>query len=246
MRYRLGNRAWRVVGATALIFAAAGVAYAAIPGGNGVINGCYAKQSGDLRVIDAEAAKTCLSSELPISWSQKGPAGPQGLKGDRGDPGAQGADGPPGARGEKGDPGQQGPQGVPGQKGDVGAQGERGERGLQGERGERGPQGAEGPQGPAGVTNTHTVVSEIQEAPADPPSGVYYAIAACPPGERVISGGFSSYFDAWGDGRLGMSIPVGDGDRGYPYRWMVSWDPGLVSGPSVPDQFYAIAICAPA
>jgi hypothetical protein len=95
----LGNHGWRLAGVTVAICAAGGVAYAAIPSSNGVISGCYAKQSGDLRVIDADAGKTCLSSELPISWNQRGPTGPPGAKGDKGDPGPQGLPG------EKGDPG---------------------------------------------------------------------------------------------------------------------------------------------
>lgn len=41
MTFRLGNRGWRLTSATVAICAAGGVAYAAIPGSNGVINGCY-------------------------------------------------------------------------------------------------------------------------------------------------------------------------------------------------------------
>ena len=41
MTFRLGNRGRRLTGATVAICAAGGVAYAAIPGSNGVINGCY-------------------------------------------------------------------------------------------------------------------------------------------------------------------------------------------------------------
>jgi hypothetical protein len=53
----------------------AGFAYAAIPGSNGVINACYEKRTGLLRVIDAEAGKRCLSFESPISWNQQGAGG---------------------------------------------------------------------------------------------------------------------------------------------------------------------------
>ncbi len=94
--------------ATALLAGAAGIALATIPGTGGTISGCYEKKTGILRVIDAQAGKTCLSFETPIAWNQ------QGL---RGDPGAQGVQGKEGA---KGDPGRQG------------LQGERGPQGLSG------------------------------------------------------------------------------------------------------------------
>ena len=64
--------------AAALLVALAGVAWAAIPGAGGVISGCYGKQSGILRVIDAAAGDDCNnSSELPISWNEQGQPGPQ-------------------------------------------------------------------------------------------------------------------------------------------------------------------------
>jgi Collagen triple helix repeat (20 copies) len=111
MRLRVPRRSLGIGGAAVVLCTAAGLAYAAIPGSDNVIKGCYAKQSGDLRVIDAEAGKTCLSSELPLSWNQTGPTGPPGLKRDKGDQGPQGA---PGAPGEKGETGAQGPAGSPG------------------------------------------------------------------------------------------------------------------------------------
>jgi hypothetical protein len=61
-----------------LVVVAAGIAYAAIPGGDGTISGCYKMSDGTLRVIDAEAGQTCKSSEKPITWSQTGPPGPPG------------------------------------------------------------------------------------------------------------------------------------------------------------------------
>jgi hypothetical protein len=79
-----------LLAATAMLAGAAGVALATIPGSTGVINGCYEKRTGILRVIDAEAGKTCLSFETPISWNQRG------LKGDPGATGARGERGPAG------------------------------------------------------------------------------------------------------------------------------------------------------
>ena len=78
------------LGAATLLVALAGVAWAAIPGSGGVINGCYGKQTGILRVIDGEAGKSCLSFETPFNWNQQGP------KGDPGAPGARGERGPAG------------------------------------------------------------------------------------------------------------------------------------------------------
>jgi hypothetical protein len=137
----------------------AGVAFATIPGSTGVINGCYEKRTGILRVIDTEAGKRCLAFETAISWNQKGEkgeagvAGAPGTQGSQGPAGPQGADGLQGLRGEqgpKGDPGEQGAQGLPGQ----GVQGERGPQGPQGEQGVQGIQGERGPQGPAGPAGT--------------------------------------------------------------------------------------------
>ena len=57
----------------------AGIAFAAIPDSGGVIRACYAKHSGDLRVVDS--AKDCRRTEKAIAWNQKGPAGPPGPPG---------------------------------------------------------------------------------------------------------------------------------------------------------------------
>jgi hypothetical protein len=69
--------------ATAL---AGGIAWAAIPCPGRVINGCYKKNEGQLRVIDSRT-DTCRPSEVAIAWNE------QGVKGDKGDPGAPGRDG---------------------------------------------------------------------------------------------------------------------------------------------------------
>jgi uncharacterized protein YjbI with pentapeptide repeats len=59
----------------AVVALGTGFAYAAIPGADAVINGCYEKRTGLLRVIDAEAGKKCTQWETPISWSQQYLAG---------------------------------------------------------------------------------------------------------------------------------------------------------------------------
>lgn len=122
-RLTFSRSRWLLVGGVIGAVLAGGAAYAAIPDSNGVINGCYQKHVGNLRVIDPSAGQTCRHSEVPINWSQTGPQGIQGPQGPKGDTGATGPQGPAGPTGATG------PQGP---KGDTGAT------------------GATGPQGPAG------------------------------------------------------------------------------------------------
>jgi len=93
---------WIVTAALAALAVAGGAAYVTIPDGGGVINGCYNRQSGALRVIDTASAG-CRAAEIAISWSQsgpqgltgpQGPTGPQGVKGPQGDVGPLGPSGP--------------------------------------------------------------------------------------------------------------------------------------------------------
>ena len=107
-RFTLGRSRWFVIGAVVGAALAGGVvALAAIPGSGGVINGCYQKNVGNLRVIDPASGDSCRPSEIPISWSQTGPTGAQG---------PTGATGPQGPQGPKGDTGATGP-GRPGRAG---------------------------------------------------------------------------------------------------------------------------------
>jgi hypothetical protein len=120
---RLSRRAVVLALAAFGTLAAVGVGYAAIPGGDGVIHGCYQKpgllaNEGALRVIDTDKGQACRSNELAVDWNQKGA---------KGDPGPQGPKGDPGPQGPKGD---QGIQGEPGPKGDTGPQGPAGEAGA--------------------------------------------------------------------------------------------------------------------
>jgi len=81
----------------ALAAAATGVAVAAIPGPDGVINGCYLNSGGNMRVIDS--GKTCDAGETALNWNQTGAPGPVGSPGATGAPGPQGAPGAPGSGG---------------------------------------------------------------------------------------------------------------------------------------------------
>ena len=74
-----------LTGAAAALVAsvlAGGIAWAGIPGAGGVINGCYQKVQGQLRVIDP-GTDGCRPSEIAITWNQ------QGTQGERGEPGAR-------------------------------------------------------------------------------------------------------------------------------------------------------------
>ena len=61
-------RTW-VALAVAVVVVTAATAYAAIPGGGGTIAACYGRNSGAVRVIDAEAGKQCLPSENALTWT---------------------------------------------------------------------------------------------------------------------------------------------------------------------------------
>ena len=117
-RRAAGWRAQRLtlgIGFTAILALSAGMVAGAIPNSNnGVINGCFEKQTGLLRVIDTQAGKSCTRWETPISWSQAGPPGIAGAQG------PQGPQGDPGPRGEKGDAGADGLPGVAGPPGPQG------------------------------------------------------------------------------------------------------------------------------
>jgi hypothetical protein len=102
MKIIRSSRFWLVAGACTV--ALTGSAFAAIPGSDGLINGCYAKSGGTLRVIDATVTK-CKCGETSLSWNQQGKPGVQGEAGpagERGPAGADGAAGPPGPQGAPG------------------------------------------------------------------------------------------------------------------------------------------------
>jgi len=138
-RGRSRRRRWQMaagalVGVAAL--AVGGMALATIPGGSGVIHGCYNDVNGGLRVVDD--GTTCKDRETAIQWNQLGPQGPQGL------PGPAGPAGPPGA------------SGLAGPAGPAGAQGPAGPEGPAGPQGARGPSAATG----LSVTDTDPVIVE--------------------------------------------------------------------------------------
>jgi hypothetical protein len=136
---------------------AVGVAYAAIPGSDGTISGCYFKVTGVLRVIDTGKNEKCLPNfETAISWNAKGAKGDPGAPGVPGTPGAQGVPGKDGIDGKNGAPGAPGKDGTNGQDGApclpsnpacVGPNGDPGPPGQPGQPGEKGTAGTDGKDG---------------------------------------------------------------------------------------------------
>jgi hypothetical protein len=75
----------------ALVLAGSGFAVAAIPGPGGVIQACFNKHTGTLRVIDSK--RHCTSRERAIRWNQQGRRGAAGAAGVAGTAGPQGQPG---------------------------------------------------------------------------------------------------------------------------------------------------------
>jgi hypothetical protein len=158
--------------AVAALAAVGGIAYATIPGPDGVVHACYKKSGGALRVIDASVTN-CSSGETALDWNQTGPPG---------------ADGAPGAQGPQGERGPAGADGAPGAPGPPGPQGERG---PQGETGPPGPQGPQGPPGPVPplplLSNVVVQGGSILLAPGE--TGAVFAVCPPPPW-RATGGGY--------------------------------------------------------
>ena len=91
----------RIPRATAIALAAfvatAAIAFATIPNGN-VIEACYTRSGGSLRVID-RTVTNCTKNETSLAWNVQGPAGPQGEAGPAGPAGPAGINGIDGVNG---------------------------------------------------------------------------------------------------------------------------------------------------
>src|SRR4051812_50225214 len=84
----------------ALVAALSGLAIATVPDSRGRIAACYAKRSGELRLL--VKGTTCPRGRVPIRWNQRGPAGAaRGARaaGPPRQPRAPRAPGPPGTAG---------------------------------------------------------------------------------------------------------------------------------------------------
>jgi hypothetical protein len=186
MRFLKSRPALITAGLVGAVVLGTGLAFGAIPAGDGVIHGCYKKNSGQLRLVDSASQgghghhSDCNPSELSISWNQQGPQGIQGP------PGPQG---PKGDKGDKGDTGSQGPAGPPGPKGD------------KGDKGDPGSPGASGLSGLEVVTSPPLVVGLFDFGHAE---------ATCPTGKTLIGGGGRMGFVGSDAGYLEQSYPSGN------------------------------------
>jgi collagen triple helix repeat protein len=182
-----------VILACVAVALSAGVAYAAIPGSSGAINGCYEKRTGILRVIDAEAGKSCLSIETPISWNQKGLKGEAGPAGSAGPQGNPGPEGPAGPRGPQGEAGPAGPKGEPGADG----------KGLSAQSCPAGKY-VRGIDAAGGLVCENLPTPSLSVVKVDhsvrvPFGGASVAGATCPEGYKLVGGGWGAT-DAISDG----------------------------------------------
>ena len=183
MQRKRGGRVALFSAAVVFAAAAGGGAWATIPGSDGVINGCYEKRTGILRVIDVEAGKACTQYEVSISWNRDGPkgdagpVGPAGAVGPQGPAGERGAAGLAGADGAIGPAGERGPAGPPGPKGDMG---------------EQGPVGERGPVGVAEISDVEWIGRQFLQVDTD---STKRAIAMCPVGKELLGGGFRPPWD---------------------------------------------------
>ena len=90
----------------------------AIPNsGTGVINGCYEKNTGILRVIDAKPARRARAGRFPSAGARLGSGARAGARGENGQDGADGRDGADGADGTDGLDGLHGADGADGRDG---------------------------------------------------------------------------------------------------------------------------------
>jgi uncharacterized protein YjbI with pentapeptide repeats len=67
-----------VIGGAAALLLTGGIAWAAIPGADGVIQACY-DSGGNVKVV---AALPCPRGYTPLAWNQQGPAGTDGAPGE--------------------------------------------------------------------------------------------------------------------------------------------------------------------
>jgi hypothetical protein len=148
------------VGAVTVTAAVAGLGYAAIPGGDGLIHACYDKQSGQVRIFDPSGGpiKACGKGEQEVFWNQTGP---------------------------QGETGSMGPAGPQGEQGLIGPQGPKGDSGATGPAGPQGPTGPAGADGADGVSGWELVRGSTEFSSASH----QFKRVECPSGKRVIGGG---------------------------------------------------------
>jgi hypothetical protein len=219
-----------------LLVIGGGAAFATIPNA-GVINACYAKSGGSLRVIDASVTN-CKSGETALAWDEHGAVGPVGPPGPAGPAGQAGPAGPAGPKGDTGATGPAGPAGPPGPTGPAGADGKDGATGPAGPAGPQGATGPTGPAGPSGLAGYEIVTTSV---PANG-TALVTGNANCPSGKIVLGGGvgvFGTINNLTADGtgpHVFQSGPTGQ----------TGWSGGAISSQAYAGQFgmsvYAICV----
>ena len=130
---------------------------------------------------------TVQNDVFDVTIGAVGATGPTGPKGAMGDTGPQGVPGPTGPSGPKGD------AGATGSAGPTGPQGAAGPAGT-GSSGPQGLQGIPGPAGPTGPAGTPALSGyEIVRGPTVEVAPFWdsdYLTVECPPGKRVVGGGY--------------------------------------------------------
>jgi len=78
------TRRWFIflIGIIVTLLAIPLIAYASIPGPDGVIHACYKNTDGSTRIIDSSAC--CPNGYTALNWNQVGPSGPPGVNGTNG------------------------------------------------------------------------------------------------------------------------------------------------------------------
>jgi hypothetical protein len=110
--------------------------------------------------------------------------------------------------------------------------GKSGPRGAQGAPGPQGPQGTPGPAGPSAIGAINAVQSS--QVPFGPTEAVQVAVALCPAGQKVVSGGGRSLSDE----ELAASEPAPDRSGWFVIGIDLTDDGG--------EYVQATALCAPA
>lgn len=226
MKRALGRRAVRVIlAAGALLALAGGIAYATVPGTDGVIHSCYSQSLGTWRPIDTQAnpPQKCKSGETQLDFNQRGRLGPTGPVGPAGKDGVTVTS----TSLVQGDS----------SCANGGSRFDSASGTTYACNGANGKDGAQGPPGPSGSSNYRVIT-----AAGDDTTSLSQATAHCPAATTAIGGG-AEIAGGIGAAVLFSSKPIPNGNGGYDWQ-AIGVNPRL----DVDLVFHvnAFAICATA